>query len=233
MKCLNFNSLLIITYGRSGSTLLQGVLNTPDNVLIRGENWNFCFHLFKSYQAIAKTKNHCGDSSRRAFYGNAHLDEKYFIEQMQKTVKEMLIGDEKGIGCYGFKEIRYSNSELENEASDYLNFLESLFPNPCFIFNTRNQKDVVDSWHRVGWESDKVEAAKEIEQLESNLFDLMNVRKDKSFHITYEDVIGKSHRLKELFDFVGMEFDAAKIDNALSRKHSFHPRQEHVQIMER
>lgn len=41
---MKFNHILIITYGRSGSTLLMSLLNTVDGVLIAGENYNLCLH---------------------------------------------------------------------------------------------------------------------------------------------------------------------------------------------
>ena len=53
---LNFDVILIITYGRSGSTLLQGILNSISGVLVRGENANMCYHVFYAYQAILEAK---------------------------------------------------------------------------------------------------------------------------------------------------------------------------------
>ncbi len=38
--------LFIVTYGRSGSTLLQGILNSIPGYLIRGENRAALFHLY-------------------------------------------------------------------------------------------------------------------------------------------------------------------------------------------
>ena len=55
---LNFRSILIVTYGRSGSTLVQGMLNTVDGLLIRGENMNIFSEFFKIYQTLTKLKLH-------------------------------------------------------------------------------------------------------------------------------------------------------------------------------
>ena len=49
---MKFDSVLIVTYGRSGSTLLQGILNSIEGCLIRGENDNFCFALYQAHQSI-------------------------------------------------------------------------------------------------------------------------------------------------------------------------------------
>lgn len=47
-----FGSVLIITYGRSGSTLLQGILNSIPGYLIRGENENLMAHFYNAYKII-------------------------------------------------------------------------------------------------------------------------------------------------------------------------------------
>lgn len=48
-----FGSILVITYGRSGSTLLQGILNSIDGILIRGENHNFLLRSLLVLQKLA------------------------------------------------------------------------------------------------------------------------------------------------------------------------------------
>jgi hypothetical protein len=45
MKPARFPNIFVVTYGRSGSTLLQGVLNGIPGFLIRGENKDIVGHL--------------------------------------------------------------------------------------------------------------------------------------------------------------------------------------------
>ena len=52
---MNYQHVLIITYGRSGSTLLQGLLNSIDGCIVRGENYDACKGLFRTYQAVSYT----------------------------------------------------------------------------------------------------------------------------------------------------------------------------------
>ena len=82
----NFKSILIITYGRSGSTLLQGVLNNNEGVIIWGENNNMCYHMFKAYKAILKSKKQNGKFKNNPFYGSELLDAELFLTQTQKTI---------------------------------------------------------------------------------------------------------------------------------------------------
>ncbi|UCV16550.1 hypothetical protein [Quatrionicoccus australiensis] len=60
---MKFKSILVVTYGRSGSTLLQGVLNTLPNVLIRGENHDFCWGLYLAWKSLIQTKTGFGMNS--------------------------------------------------------------------------------------------------------------------------------------------------------------------------
>ena len=46
---------LIVTHGRTGSTLLQGILNAIDGWHIKGENHNFAYGLYLSIQALTKS----------------------------------------------------------------------------------------------------------------------------------------------------------------------------------
>ena len=226
-KHLLFQSILIITYGRSGSTLLQGILNSIDGCLIRGENNNFCFHLFKSYNAIVTTKEHKNtNSTTNAWYGASLLDEKKFIHQTKNLIKEFLLADkisDKNITCYGFKEIRYLN-EMDS-FFEYLEFLKKIFPKVAYIFNTRNLDDVVKSaWFA---KEEPEELKKRILKLES-LFAEYCGRYENGFHITYEEVVSKSRKLEEMFMFLGVKYEPEKIDHVLSLPHSYAPTQEHV-----
>lgn len=228
---LNFDSILIISYGRSGSTLLQGILNSIDGVLIRGENMNMCFHLFKSYQAILETKQQIGERPQNPFYGAELLDENYFLSQLQETVKNLLLSDVKDdptIRSYGFKEIRY-DSNLK-ALPQYLDFLKKIFPNSCFIFNTRNKEDVVRSWISLKWKTkDETESSLELlDEIESVFDDFIISNEKDSFHIRYEDVVKNSHRLKELYTFLGVEYDKDKINAILKVRHSYPSGQKQV-----
>ena len=46
--------LFIMTYGRSGSTLVQGILNSIPGYLVRGENRDALHHLFAYHQTLVK-----------------------------------------------------------------------------------------------------------------------------------------------------------------------------------
>ena len=224
---MKFDSVLIITYGRSGSTLLQGILNSIEGCLIRGENDNFCFALYQAYQSIKNSKKFKkATEATHPWYGAPFISEDVFLKQASKMTKDLILSDKKDdptIKYYGFKEIRYAELEVQNNFEDYLKFLEKIFPNPCFIFNTRNLDDVLKS----GWWS-KTNQAKSREQLVSleNKFTKFCSQYNNSFQITYESIVSKSFTLEAMFDFLGVKYAVEKIDNSISTKHShnFNPK---------
>lgn len=225
---MNFKSILIVTYGRSGSTLLQGIVNSIEGCLIRGENNNFCFHLFQTYRAILKGKEKAANvvadypttAVNHPWYGAHLLDENLFFTGCQKLVKDLLLADDSQsyrLKCYGFKE-RYTYPEILEEFEDYLQFLTKIFPNIGFIFNTRNLDMVLES----GWWQDRdYEQSKERLLATEHQFNRYLSRYPNTFHIRYEDVVGKTKNLKKMFDFLGVPYSEPEIDRVLSQQHSF------------
>jgi len=232
---IKFKNILIVTYGRSGSTLLQGILNSIEGCLIRGENFNFVYHLFKSYEAILSAKNRGillaakkkVNTPQTAWYGSNLLNDEYFIEVLRVLLKKLLLADNinnNRISCYGFKEIRYIN--IIDDLLDYLDFLKRVFPDAAFIFNFRN----IDNVSKSGWwkNKDKKELKESLKKFEYRCLTYINNNNNFCFCIQYEDVVKKSQRLKELFKFLGVEYDVNKIDYILSLPHSYDPQQKYV-----
>lgn len=214
-----FNSIIIITYGRSGSTLLQGVLNTIDRCIIRGENYNFIYSLFQGYQALHNsTKKSLRDSPQNPWYGNAELDTDAYIKDCGLLIKRQLINN-RDVDCYGFKEIRYS--EITDDLEEYFHFLKQVFPNAAFIFNYRNLDDVVRSawWKR----SDPKKLKNQLKSLEKAFKSYQESNPDNCYNINYNDVVNKTEQLKGLFKFIGAEYNDEDITAVLSKPHSFKP----------
>ncbi len=214
-------SVLIVTYGRSGSTLLMGLLNSIDGYLIRGENANFFFGLFQSYQSLLETKSHKkSQKTTHPWFGAEVIQEKKVLQGMSNIAKQLILADklkDESIKCYGFKEIRYADDKVAKKLATYLDFLKLIFPNCKFIFNTRSFADVKNSgW----WQKKKDDKVREkLEKLEM-AFSEYAKNHSNCFSITYEDVINKTERLKEMFVFLEEEYNEQSIDQVLSIPHS-------------
>ena len=219
---LNFDSILIVTYGRSGSTLLQGILNSVDGVLIRGENFNFIEGLYESYRRLVDSKEKYApreEIPQEPWYGASLVDFDLFFDHCRKLVKDVLLeqcDDYAGVRCYGFKEIRYLRvKDLEG----YLDFLMKIFPNPAFVINTRELDEVVKSGWWVNHDPNVVKS--EILNFEKRILQYSEKIKNIFYNITYSDVVNKKEKLQGLFDFIGAEYVEAEIDKVLSLPHSY------------
>jgi len=220
---LNFESVLIVTYGRSGSTLLQGILNNIDGVLVRGENNNFIYGLYEAYKKLIDTHNHKKTSqANHPWYGAGEINLELFLDYCQEMVRNILLADkkhDKNILCYGFKEIRYFEVyQQQKDIADYLDFLAKIFPKPAFIFNVRNLDDVLKS----GWwaSTDRAESRTEIMNLETAFHNYQKTHPENTFIISYEEVVSESNNFQLLFNFLGAEYPE-NIDKILLTPHSY------------
>lgn len=218
---LKFNHILIITYGRSGSTLLQGVLNSIPGVLIRGENDNFFYSLYQAYAKLI----HVQSSQKMAslpihpWYGAPFYSQSSFLKHVQRLANDMLISDHMGSAetfITGFKEIRYH--EVEDDLDLYLDFLQEIFPQSALIFNTRNINDLVQS----GWWRDEssTDVCRMLKKFEDRVFVYAKGR-ENVFHITYDDLHSESPRLRQLFSFLGADFEESTLQTVFDVPHSY------------
>ena len=220
---LNFESVLIVTYGRSGSTLLQGILNNIDGVLVRGENNNFIYGLYEAYKKLIDTRNYEDITQpNNSWYGAGEINLELFLHDCQNMVRNILLADkknDKNILCYGFKEIRYFEVyQQQKDIADYLNFLAKIFPTPAFIFNIRNLDDVLKS----GWwaNTDRAESRSELMKLETAFHNYKKTHPENTFIISYEEVVSQSNNFQLLFNFLGAKYPE-NIDKILLTPHSY------------
>ncbi|GJM37525.1 MAG: hypothetical protein DHS20C19_08920 [Acidimicrobiales bacterium] len=220
---LRFDHVLIVTYGRSGSTLLQGVLNTINGLLMRGENGNAFHEFFKAAREVESNRHRSGSSFApySAWFGMAEMSAIRLVDELRPVARRMLLGndvDDPAVGAIGFKEIRYL--DVQDDLLDYLGFLEELFPNTAFVFNTRDPGETVAS----GWwvDEDPAVVTDEILRLHSR-FTAFAEGRSNCFSIDYRDVVGTTQRLQDLFAFLGADFDQDRADAVLAVSHSYGP----------
>jgi hypothetical protein len=144
----NERPVVILSTGRAGSTLLQKLLNTHEELVIWGEHDGFLNSLMQSWITVSRSKwipdtepsgdwllgknrplnvdkwtAWDGSFSKQAY--NSHLKgfiDNIFSEHVPVNVR------------WGFKEIRYRNIEL-------MNFWSALYPETQYILLMRNPID--------------------------------------------------------------------------------------------
>lgn len=213
--------VFIVTYGRSGSTLLQNLLNTLPGYQIRGENENTTLHLAQAWGVLrfsdqVNGRRRAGTKSDQTspWYGAERIEaDAYGVALAESFVRNVLRPSE-GVRVSGFKEIRY---HLHPKGFwRHLNFLASCFPDAKFIFNTRNHDDVAQS----GWwrDRDPTEVDEVLTAAERLYADYAARFPARCHSLHYDDYVADPRTLRGLFDFLGEPYDAKLVDDVMAMR---------------
>ena len=211
----DYEYVFVMAYGRSGSTLLQAILNATPGVLIRGENRALPYYLHQFHQTALAEKSRVGDSARRKvnpFFGIRDYPADVAVERMRELLLDTVLRPEGGTKVTGFKEIRWYQEDLP----DYLAFMQQVFPGARFILNTRNLEDTAQS----SWWADNPEALPRLREIEERMLSAAEALGSSVFRVRYDDYVDDPSRLRDLFDWLGLEFDEARIRKVMERKYA-------------
>lgn len=209
--------LFIITYGRSGSTLLQGILCSIPGYLVRGENRDAVSKLFQ-YQRVLMTEKNSADRGDRStptssWYGLADYDPDLAIAAMRSLVVHSLLRPNPDTRVIGFKEIRWYKPDWK----EYLTFLQELFPGARFIINTRDNEAVLTS----KWWTQFKTARADLTRYEKQLEEMADFLGDAVYRIHYDDWVADPDKLAGLYSWLGERFDREAVDAVMAIKHSY------------
>ena len=210
--------LFIMTYGRSGSTLVQGILNSIPGYLIRGENRDALHHLFAYHQTLVKEAARVTreDGSRLAvthpFYGMDEFSAEVSLDRIRQLATATVLRPEPGTRVTGFKEIRWYQDDLP----EYVDFLRAVFPGARFIVNTRDHEAVLASKF---WRSKPRDGR--LERNEESILEVAGGLGDDAFHVHFDDYVADPASLAGLFEWLGEPFDEAAVRDVMSVKHSY------------
>lgn len=220
-KSLSYKTVLIVTYGRTGSTLLQGMLNTIDGLSMLGENEGAFFDLFEyvsKVERITTRKDHSEPGS--PFFSGGVIDQNAAKRTIQGVLDAYFAPARaaRGVVCVGFKDVRYA--DRPDRLNAYLQFLEEMLDEPAFIFLCRDHDEVM----RSGWwkKIDRIKAAANLQEFERQA-QLFAKDRRNCFTLDYTDLTDISNRLARLFDFLGATMDVEKVSDILSIPHSYNP----------
>jgi len=207
--------LFVVTYGRSGSTLLAGILNSIPGYLIRGENKGYLHGLYEAHAgAVARQQSFASKrplTTENPWYGIDGYDGDAALRHMKELMLDAVLRPSPGTRVVGFKEIRYNQTDL----TQYLQFMRSVFPGARFVFNSRNHVDVL----RSKWWADKKPAT--LAKYQQRLDDAEQAHAEVSFHVHYDDYQANPENLRGLFDFLGEDLDVERVAAVLARNHSY------------
>lgn len=209
--------LFIVTYGRSGSTLLQGILDSTPGYLIRGENRAMMHHLYAYHRtAIAEQERLGGraDTPKHPFYGIRGYDEEIAFRAIRRLALETILRPERDTRVIGFKEIRW---DQQPELEQFVKFLCDVFPEARFVVNTRNHEAV----SRSKWWVNAENALEKLDKLEKRFLSLADDLGENAFHVHYDDYVADPGVLRDLFHWLGEDFDEQRIREIMKMRHSY------------
>ena len=212
--------VFILTYGRSGSTLLQGVLTRAPGVLIRGENGGVLHDLFAFHRTAMHHRNrltrHLPRDPLFPWYGIDGFPEEESLRLIRRLFVETVIRPRPDTQLAGFKEIRWVGEDTQ----EFVEFVRQVFPGAKFVFNTRD----LDQVARSGWWADRPDALDEVTRQHDELAAVAASLGDDCFHIHYNDYVAEPDRLQPLFEWLGIPWDEETVRDGLTRPHSYNQR---------
>jgi hypothetical protein len=208
-----------VAYGRSGSTLVQGLLNTLPRTLVRGENNLYILPLYRAMASARDFKRKYGRGTTRptsAFYGLPALRPAHFADSTRDLVVKQLLGNARraDFDVVGFKEVRWQRVRKHEEAG-FFDFMDKAFPGAQYVLNHRNLEDVAGSGFWQGLQPGAVRhAVRRTEHIQEHL---RSTRPDRVFDTRYElltaqdddDAVEK--QLRGLAEFVVGSCDEALV----------------------
>jgi hypothetical protein len=213
----SYTYAFILTYGRSGSTLLQGVLGSAQGVLIRGENQDVPYELYRYHSQVMHHRDRLARPeplpATHPWFGIDGYPEQYALRSMRRLVTETLLRPRPDTKVLGFKEINWPFGEL----IEYVDFLGELFPGARFIVNTRNLRDVAKS----KWWGLRDDAMEHLTETESRILAAADHLGDRAFRIHYDDYCADPAALRPLFEWLGVEYDAERVAEVMGVQHSY------------
>lgn len=215
--------VFIVTYGRSGSTLLQALLNRIEGYCIRGENNATLTHLARAWDAVEDAEPMRGSRRLGAptepdqpWYGAELVDPDRYGRVLADAFVRGALRPPPGTRVAGFKEIRHTSDAHLRFFDRQMTFMRRFFPRARFIFNTRDHAAVARSgwWARMEPET----VAARLRRSEA-LFEAHVAKHPRSsLLLRYEDYNANPEGLRPLFEFLNEPFEAEMTAQVLARR---------------
>ena len=214
--------LTVVTYGRTGSTVLQSALNSLPGVLVRGENYGALRGLRDYVQSVAGTadRHHAGRPDH-PWYGSARLEPATVVASLREHVVSTLLRPRRDTRIVGFKEIRYEPGHFPDYdvLLDYLLFLNTLLPGMRYLVNVRDAQEA----GRSGWwpgnanATDVLTTARQwLEDATADLTRILGPR--RAVCIAYEEWNARPEVVIDAFAALGLPANDAGVRSAVGAR---------------
>jgi len=210
-------TIFIVTYGRSGSTLLQSLLQSIPGSHIVGENFNVLDGLFQAAQRARKTRQKWGRKAHpkdHPWHNADRVRPARFERGLVALFTQEVLVPPKDVRWFGFKEIRFVTAGQDFDA--FLRFYKRNFHNAFFVFNSRNAEDVAKS----AWWKDKPldQVLNMVRTMDERFATFAAANPDCTQHVRYEDTLRDPASLQPLFDKLGEPLDMDLVQEIMARR---------------
>lgn len=212
--------VFVVAYARSGSTLLQALLNACPGVLIRGENNNALYHLFRAVTALEEAHGLHGRPSTAGkrdepWFGADRIEPDFFERRALTLFLRRVLTPPPGAKVIGFKEIRYTPFFIpDDQFAPYMTFLLERFPRSKIVFNSRRAADVAASSFIAKENPDRVKtwvAATDAR------FAAFAKTSDRVIHMRYEDWVADHGKIGAMLDFLGLAWTPEAVEQVMAK----------------
>lgn len=209
--------VLIATYGRSGSTLLQALLGSNPDWYIRGENYDTLGGLFDSVHAARRTHSEFGrnvTAPDNPWHGADLISPNEFEHSLVQSFTEHVLAPPPGARAVGFKEIRVFRRTAQAPA--FFDFVLSAFAPAKIVFLRRDAGDVSRSGWWKGVDADEVRSF--VDRCDLIMADYARLHPDDTIVVDYENLTPDSRQIPVLFEFLGEQFVTERVEAVLQKR---------------
>ena len=191
-----FRSVYVVTYGRSGSTLVTGYLTHLPGFDIKGENYLFPLPLAEAERRLtdaARLKYSGREKSSSPWYGSHMFNLPQWRRDVRRAVLNQLYPMQAIPKTIGFKEIRWWYRLDEEDHARQLQWLTSIRKPGAVIFLTRDlEKTMAGAWWAKQSEAERTASRDGLERFEGWVRAYAAANPDHSIHLTYEQFCADS-----------------------------------------
>jgi hypothetical protein len=205
--------VFIIAPGRSGSTLIQNLLNSIPNWLIRGENGGIHLSLIDTVRTARESQKQFGGKERppsHPWFGITEFELESFGRDLGEAFVADILRPPPETRVVGFKEIRWNWKNLTQD----LFVMQTLFPGSRFVLNTREPSAIAQS----GWWRDVENSHEWVSKRVRAIEQASRETGDESFLLRYEEYTANPSSLIDLFSWLGEAWDLERVEKVLSER---------------
>lgn len=225
VRTSRFRSLYVLTYGRSGSTLLTGYLSMLPGIRLRGENYLFPLPLAEADERMRHLSNlSYGNREKTAspWYGSQLVSYARWRRDVRHAVLNQLYPRQPFPRTLGFKEIRWWYRLPADRFDAILGWLVALFPPGGIVVLTRDLDRVMaGAWWKELSDDERAHQRSQLEAFEERALEYVRQHPDHAHAVTYEAFTSDPECAKGLTEFLGLRWHEKTWRAALEQQFSY------------